>query len=249
MKTFDQDGSSTSDSAGIITLIARGVMLIFGLMWTGGVLTTLSFIASELNEEVRMARVYKPVTAVVTAYSPATTKTDDFGDTTSVSGKIEYRYRVGEKSFNGSYYQTGLTNEYTAKFRRAFKKNDRIEAWYDPDEPYRNTLEPIANPQLLGFVIFIIPFIAVGLGSIWTALTGKGSAIKFSPRQSRHVGQSARIWAVYPRAHGRLFDLGCRLLTRLNVCSLENRMGDRTDLDAAGYSAGHHSLWPHGHRT
>ena len=198
----DQDELSNGDTAEKMPLIARGGMLIFGLIWTGGVASMLSFVIWGLNQEIRQAVVYKPVAAVVTAYTPPETRTDEFGDDESSEGRIEYRYVVAGKPFDATYYQGGqFANEYSRKFFRAFEAGEQIEAWCDPDDPESSTLEPVAEPQLLCFLIFMLPFIAIGLSTILTAMTGKGPQINFSRRR----GSGGKGMSVNMRGSGPYF--------------------------------------------
>ncbi|MDP6543005.1 MAG: DUF3592 domain-containing protein [Phycisphaerae bacterium] len=182
-----------------ISLIARGGMLVFGLIWTSGVASMLFFIARELNQEIRQALVYKPVTGAVTAYTPPETKTDEFGEDESTEGVIEYRYVAAGKARDAKHHQGGqFANEYSRKLYRAFETGDKIEAWYDPDDPEISTLEPIAEPQLLGFIIFMLPFIAIGLRTLQTALTGNGPQMDFSRRRSGGRGMSVNMRGTGP---------------------------------------------------
>jgi len=169
-------------------------MFVFGLFWTSSVVGFLSFALSGLHREIRAAWVYKPTIAVVVNYTAPETKTDEFGDKESVSGKIEYRYVIGDKSFDDDYFQGGqFSNEYSRKFSGPFKKGDRIEIWYDPDDPARSTLEPIAEPQMLGILIFILPFLGIGLRTLMVAVTGNGPRINFSRSGSSRKGMSVSL--------------------------------------------------------
>jgi len=197
----DQDDHSDSDTASKIPLIARGGMLIFGLFWTSGVVSMLSFVVLGLHQEIRKALVYKPADAVVITYTPPETRTDEFGDDESTTGKIKYRYEAAGSVRKGEHRQGGqFANEYSRKLYKAFKTGDRIEAWYDPDDPESSTLEPVAAPQLLGFLIFMLPFIAIGLGMILSALTGKGPQMNFSRRSSGGRGRSVNVRGSGPYA-------------------------------------------------
>ena len=198
----NQDERSNGDAAEKIPLIARVGMLVFGLIWTSGIVTMLSFVVWGLNQEIRKAVVYKAVAAVVTAYAPPETKTDEFGDDESTEGIIEYRYVVAGKARDAKHHQGGqFANEYSKKLYRAFETGEQIEAWYDPDDPESSTLEPVAEPQLLGFLIFMLPFIAIGLLTILTALTGKGPQINFSRRR----GSGGRGMSVNMQGSGPYF--------------------------------------------
>jgi len=188
-----------SDNTEKLSLIARGGMLIFGLIWTGGVVGMLSFIVGGLNQEIREAAVYRPVAAVVTAYTPPETKTDEFDADESTEGIIEYRYVVAGKAFDAKHHQGGqFANEYSTKLYKAFETGERIEAWYDPGDPERSTLEPVAEPQLLGALIFMLPFMAIGLLTLQTALTGKGAQMSFSRRRSGGRGMSVNMRGTGP---------------------------------------------------
>ena len=195
----DLDERSDSDAARKIPLIARGGMLIFGVIWTGGVVSMLAFVVWGLNQEIRKAVVYKPVAAVVTAYTPPETRTDEFGDDKSTEGVIEYRYVAAGKARDAKHHQGGqFANEYSRKLYKAFETGEQIEAWCDPDDPESCTLEPIAEPQLLGFLIFTLPFLASGLRMIKIGFTGKGPQMSFSRRRSSGRGMSIDMRGIWP---------------------------------------------------
>jgi len=195
----DLNVHSDGDNAEKLSLIARGGMLIFGLVWTSGIVGMLSFVVGGINQEIREAAVYKPVAAVVTVYTPPETKTDEFDEDESTEGVIEYRYVVAGKAFDAKHHQGGqFANEYSRKLYKAFETGERIEAWYDPDDPESSTLEPVAEPQLLGFLIFMLPFLAIGLRTLQTALTGKGAQMSFSRRRSGGRGMSVNMQGTGP---------------------------------------------------
>ncbi|MCP4379355.1 MAG: DUF3592 domain-containing protein [bacterium] len=181
----DEHSDGNSDTVGKLSLIARGGMLIFGLIWTSGVAAMLSFIVMGLYQDVRMVMVYKATDAVVIAYTAPVTKTDEFGDDESTTGIIKYRYEAAGKVRNGEHHQNGqFANEYSKKLSRLFEIGDHITAWCDPDDPESSTLEPVAQPQLLGAFIFMLTFVAVSLRMIVTALTGRKPQTDFSPTRS-----------------------------------------------------------------
>jgi len=197
----DRNGHSNGDTTAKIPLVARGGTLILGLFWTGGVVSMLSFVVLGLHQEIRKAVVYKPADAVVITYTPPETKTDEFGDDESATGIIKYRYEAAGSVHDVEHRQgEQFANEYSRKLYKAFKTGERIEAWYDPSDPESSTLEPVAEPQLLGFLIFMLPFIAVGLLMILSALTGKGPQMNFSRRGSGGRGMSVNMRGAGPYA-------------------------------------------------
>jgi len=176
-------------------IAARIGTVVFGLIWLSGVLGGFSLIVSELIDELRKPLVYRPVGAIVTKYTPPVTKTDEFGDDASTDGVVEYRYTVAGRQHDGKHRQGGqFSNEHSQAAERTLKKGQKLDAWYDPDDPSRSTLAPVAEPQLLGFVIFMLPFLAVGAGMIFFGVTGR--VPKFRPprrRSSRGKGMSVNI--------------------------------------------------------
>ena len=169
MDCSETDGPSQEPQPAIAReaapLAARIGSVVFGLFWLGGVGTMFSFIAAQLWQEIRKPLFYEPVPAVVAGYAAPETKTDEFGDDESTPGVIDYRYKVAGNDYTDKHRQgRQFANEYSRKLAGAFRKGDKLEAWYDPDDPSESTLEPIAQPQLLGFLIFIMPFVAVGAG-------------------------------------------------------------------------------------
>lgn len=171
---------SGDDSAGKFPLLVRGGMLLHGLFLTGVIGSMLGFVVLGLVREARKALVYKPVTATVTSYTPPETKTDEFGEDESSEGRIEYRYVFAGKTFDATCHQDGESdNEYSRKLPRNLKVGDTIEAWCDPDEPENSTLEPVANPELLGVLIFMLPFAASAVLMLMAALMGREPRIRF----------------------------------------------------------------------
>ena len=175
-------------------LAARIGSVVFGLFWLGGVGGVFLFIAGQLWHEIRKPLFYKPVPAVVARYTAPETKTDEFGDDESTPGVIEYAYTVDGHSYTDKHRQgRQFANEYSRKFAGAFRKGDKLEAWYDPDDPSDSTLAPVAQPQLLGLLIFIMPFVAVGVGMVFFGLTGKGPRFRPSRRRGGSRGRGVSV--------------------------------------------------------
>ena len=168
--------------------VGRAFMIGFGLFWLSGLGTASTFVGRMIHDELRKALAYRATAAVITKYTPPKTETDEFDETQTTEGLIEYAYTVAGKPRAGEYRQGGASNEYSRALAGPQKVGRKITAYYDPQEPGKSTLEPVANPHLLCFPIFIMPFLAVGLMMIYGGLTGKGP--KLRPARGRKGGMS-----------------------------------------------------------
>jgi len=168
----------------------RVFMVGFGLFWLSGVGIAFAFIGQMIHDELRKALAYRPTAAVITKYTPPKTEVDEFDEATTTPGLIEYAYSVAGKPRAGKYRQGRRSNEYSRALAGPQKVGRKITAYYDPREPGKNTLDPVADPALLCFVIFMMPFLAVGLTMIYGGLTGMGPKLRVA--RGRKGGISIR---------------------------------------------------------
>ncbi|HUT01058.1 MAG TPA: DUF3592 domain-containing protein [Phycisphaerae bacterium] len=151
--------------------------VVFGVSWTSGVCGFALYLAPELLREVRKPLVYRPVSARVTACTPAGAKPEGTDVPPFERGTIAYAYRLDGRTYEGNHEQPAedaRLNEYSRKLTGPFEPGQAVEAWYDPADLSVSTLEPIAQPQVLGLVIFLMPFLAIGVGLVLLGLTGWG---------------------------------------------------------------------------
>jgi len=164
------------------TWAPRITSLVFGAVWLSGVVAFGSAIAGQIYQELRKPFVYQPAKATVTAYSPPVRKTDAFGDDASVDGEVRYTYVVAGTRYEGKHRipaSSKTDGQFEANARGA-SPGKEITAWYDPADPADSTLSPTAEPHRLGFMIFLMPFVMVGVGMIFYGLTGKGASFRLT---------------------------------------------------------------------
>ena len=160
--------------------VGRAFMVGFGLFWLSGVGAAFALMGQMIHDELRKALAYRPTAAVITKYTPPKTEVDQSDEATTTEGLIEYAYTVAGRQHVGKYRQGGASNEYSRDLAGPQKAGRKITAYYDPQEPGQSTLEPVANPHLLCFPIFMMPFLAVGLTMIYRGLTGKGPKLRLA---------------------------------------------------------------------
>ena len=171
-------------------ILARVGALVLGVIWLGPVGLMVSLAFGMARSELRKPFVYRPVEAVVTKYTPPSTHTDDFEEKTHTPGEITYSYEVAGRAYTDTFSQPKSPNEHTSDLMGRVAVGTKVKAWYDPGDPSRSTLRPIASPLVLSFIMFLMPFLAVGLGMIFYGVTSKGP--KFQPRSSRPSGSRSR---------------------------------------------------------
>jgi hypothetical protein len=164
----------------LVAHAGRVFMIGFGVVWLVGLALPVYFIGRLIHKELRQALAYRPNAAVITKYAPPKTEVDEFDEVTTTPGLIEYAYTVAGEPRAGKYTQGGTSNQYSRALAGPQKVGRKITAYYDPREPDKSTLEPVADPQLLGFLIFMMPFLAVGVTMIRKGLTGKGPKLRLA---------------------------------------------------------------------
>jgi len=158
-------------------LVIGGFLLVFSAMWFGVVGSGLLFAGGNLREELRRAYSYKPAAGTVTSYkAPSRDEYDE-----PISAQVEFSYQVGARQFTGKEWGSSdgveTYHEDRTPHVRDFQEGDTITVWYDPDSPSEHTLQPIAGAFPLVFLIFLMPFVLVGLGVLGLGLLLIGAAL------------------------------------------------------------------------
>ena len=192
MESPDSNNGRQEQAPGAIWRLAawlpRIASLAFGAVWLSGVIAMGAFIVGGIYQELRKPLAYQPVEAAVTAYNPPVRKVDEFGDDASAAGRVRYTYTVAGEQYEGTHYLPASPEADSASEAnaRGSLPGGKLAAWYDPADPADSTLSPTAEPHLLGFLIFLMPFLAVGVAMIFYGLTGKGAS--FRPGMGRRTG-------------------------------------------------------------
>jgi hypothetical protein len=157
--------------------LVRVAMLVFGLVWLGGIGTFGGFIAPLAVQQFRKEFLYRPATAVVRKYTPPERYLDEDQEPQTRPGVIEYTFEVDGRRFKGTFAQSRTDGEAARGSGRGLsasrKAGEELTAFYDPQDPRRNALVPGGSPLILAAVIFLLPFVAAGFVPILGAITGR----------------------------------------------------------------------------
>lgn len=154
--------------------IALGWLLL-GLIVLGAAAAAGYKLSFEIRRQVRTVFQFRPAPAAVAEYVPPLDYLDETDHVRKHPGKIRYQFLVGRSHFGGQYDQPlgPLTSEYDEDLAGPHARGDSITAYYDPNEPQRNTLTPVAQPQWLAAVMLLLPLACLGLRLIWAGLGGR----------------------------------------------------------------------------
>ena len=189
---FDADEAEPVPSK-LVRIIGRVGILVSGVIWLSVVGTIASIVLSMAWSQLRKPLYYVPVQSVVTQYTREHTTTDDFGEETFHPTEIVYAYEVNGQSYTGTGSRLHQADDSTFDPAAPVLVGTQIKAWYDPGEPSISTLEPIAAPQVLGFLMFLMPFLAVGAGMVFFGLTGKGPKFRVARRRTSSRGRGMTV--------------------------------------------------------
>lgn len=135
-----------------------------GLIFAGAALVFILFGAGHVITSAYRAATYLPAAATV----DRVTGTEDASDKASIA----YSFSVGGIRYTGT---ASADDEQKARFNelRQYKVGQPLAIYYDPRDPARSHLSVKVEPFPLAFVIFVLPFLALGLNQLWLGLTGK----------------------------------------------------------------------------
>jgi hypothetical protein len=135
-----------------------------GLLWTAFPLVFVIVGIGFVVVSAYQAATYLPVAAVVDKVRG--------GDDASDSVAIDYSYTVQGRRYTGT---DSADEDNKARFNelRQYKAGAKLTVYYDPRDPARSQYEVKAQAGGLVFVIFILPFLSIGLNQLWFGLTGK----------------------------------------------------------------------------
>ncbi|HUT58637.1 MAG TPA: DUF3592 domain-containing protein [Phycisphaerae bacterium] len=159
--------------------IAGGVRRAFGRVGAvlGGLLFTLIatvFIVAGIAmtaASVHTARTYKPIGAIVTEVEGGSDE-HDFVRVTS-------RYTVEGTDYDKTIRAGEDDSEYDALRRMAI--GAKLTVWYDPSDPGQSQRNVRVTAMPLTFSMFALPFLAIGLSQVVSALRGRGLWAPRSP--------------------------------------------------------------------
>lgn len=145
--------------------IARLVLLIFGMFWLAGVGTFAGDLAKSTWRGARRALVWQETPGSLILVD----ETKDSNDNGVV--RVRYSYRVQDIS-----YEAGHTFEPTGDLHNPTHEGlgpgQEVRVWYDPRKPGNSTLEPSEPVYPLAFLIFMLPFLLIGLAMVAGGIFG-----------------------------------------------------------------------------
>ena len=110
------------------------------------------------------AETYRPVAAVVEKVQG----TDPAADRTTVT----YAYVVSGERFTGSESADEDSKKQFQELRQ-YKTGRQLTVYYNPHDPARSQMSITPQSAGLAFATFALPFLAIGLSSLWKGLTGR----------------------------------------------------------------------------
>ncbi len=145
--------------------IARLVLLIFGMFWLAGV---GSFAGELLKDTWRGAR-----RALVWQQTPGSlTQVEEIQDSNDSNVlEVRYSYRVEDTSYESShtFKPTGASESPAPE---SLEPGRELQVWYDPRRPVESTLDPAEPVYPLAFLIFMLPFLLIGLAMVAGGIFG-----------------------------------------------------------------------------
>ncbi|HOD80898.1 MAG: hypothetical protein BWX88_00614 [Planctomycetes bacterium ADurb.Bin126] len=166
------------------SFVVRGFMLVFACAWLSGVGTMGAMIVKSLLQEVRKSYAYEPVQARAAALSPRLgtlppllpelpeapqPAQDDEGDEDQ-QGKLTYGYRVAGREYEGSAWIARTPTSVQQQALDAARAGRSFTVYYDRDDPSRSDLDAVPDVAAFGGLLFMMPFLAIGLGLAGAAL-------------------------------------------------------------------------------
>jgi hypothetical protein len=135
-----------------------------GLLWTAFPLVFVVFGVGMVVWSAYQAATYLPVAATVEKIKG--------GDDASDSVSVDYSYSVDGRRYTGA---ASADEDKKADFNelRRHKVGEKLTVYYNPRNPAQSQHSVKADAGGLVFVIFILPFLSIGLSSLWFGLTGK----------------------------------------------------------------------------
>ena len=160
---------------GRVGAVGGGIgIILFALFWLGISGTMFAMLAWQVLGQAWAAATYQPVEAVVVQYTPVDKSGDEDRPAT-----IAYTYTVAGRSHEGSYsvpLGSRARDEYSAALAGPMETGRPLTAWHDPRHPETSTLNPAMDVSLLGMLLFVTPFVLVGMALGYGGVAGILSA-------------------------------------------------------------------------
>jgi hypothetical protein len=135
-----------------------------GLLWTAFPLLFVAFGVGMVAMSAYQAATYLPVAATVESIKG--------GDDASDSVSVDYSYSVDGRRYTG-VESADEDNKSRFNELRQHKAGEKLTVYYNPRDPGRSQYSVKAEAGGLVFVIFIMPFLSIGLNRLWFGLTGR----------------------------------------------------------------------------
>ena len=165
-RLFQQDARPTPPG---IAARAGGFLGRLHMLFMGFFFTALPMVFVVIGiwtaiQSVHQANTWKPAAATVTAVQG--------GDIKSDFVKVHYRYEAQGLPREGALSAQEKEKDNFARFRQ-YKAGQTLSVYYDPQDPGKSQLTVEANATGLGFSIFALPFLLVGLTALRAGLSGR----------------------------------------------------------------------------
>lgn len=91
----------------------------------------------------------------------------------SLPDKVQYSYAVADRQYTGGIPLGNDTPDNRRKLQ-VYKSGELVTIHYNPSKPEESRLDIKPEPALLGFSIFALPFLTIGLNALLATFTGRG---------------------------------------------------------------------------
>ena len=127
-------------------------------------------------ETAHRAATWGTCTAVVTKVAGGDAESDEI--------KVAYRYTVTGREYNGELRPEEKDKKKFAQFKQ-YKVGRPLSVRYDPAEPANS--QPSAIPEAMGFafITFVLPFLAIGVNTLWFGLSGREIIVSRQPNAEK----------------------------------------------------------------
>jgi len=181
-------------------LLNRAFLVGFGAVWLAVVGGIFGMMVWHWLGELRPAVRYRPVAATVTAYTPAKEVPSDGAkeevDAQPEPAEIEYTYQVDGQDYRGKHKVERRgpgPSETGDALARPHAAGKSLTAYYDPDAPADSTLDLTVDSTPIGFIIFVSPFVVLGVVLILTGLFGDPESLRHAMRPSGRTGRRGAV--------------------------------------------------------
>jgi hypothetical protein len=120
------------------------------------------------------------------------------GDAEADEVKVAYRYTVAGREYGGELRAEEDDRKKSASLKQ-YKVGQALSIRYDPADPAKSQLSVEPEGAGFAFIIFVLPFLAIGVNTLWFGLSGREIVASSQPNaQSSSVPGGGLFWVFVP---------------------------------------------------